>query len=366
MEKDGNKEDEEIQGWEQNQDGASTECPRLEAIDITRPQFDVPVGKKFNLPSMVKGVGLASSVAALPSKYSEFMLESVKTPGNYKNSLPNLVMPRFDSDFSSFYAIQNLTQQISDSVSKMSMAIQPYTELINSINSIAKSFSELLKPNLDAITSIIDSFDKDNFWANYRDASERWGTLGWMIFDGMPRDVLHFTPANYVEANRIAKKYAKAELKQLRNELPGLVRRKADAAEMFLLFDKGYYKSCAMMACSLIDNEMYNWKISHLNTRRVTNTPKHLTTSNNAVNASMAAVYLVGIIAAHDYFFKSGNNFDRSVEGELNRNFLMHGMMYRKVTQVACMKLFFLLYKIVNLLPLCQLSQEGNGGHKTS
>ncbi|RRF98786.1 MAG: hypothetical protein DUD39_07745 [Coriobacteriaceae bacterium] len=137
---------------------------------------------------------------------------------------------------------------------------------------------------------------------------------------------------------------------------PNLVRRKADAVEMLALFDERHYKSCTMMACSLIEGETLNLKISRANTRVVTSKPRGLVTTDNIDNARIAAINLIGIVGAYDYFFRNAKHFDRSIEGELNRNFLMHGMMYKSISQIACIKLFILIDRVVKLLPSCHFA----------
>lgn len=46
-------------------------------------------------------------------------------------------------------------------------------------------------------------------------------------------------------------------------------------------------------------------------------------------------------------FFADGKDFKRDIEGDLNRNFLQHGMMYKRVTRTVCVKLLLLLDGIV-------------------
>ena len=63
-----------------------------------------------------------------------------------------------------------------------------------------------------------------------------------------------------------------------------------------------------------------------------------------------AVLALLGTYKAFDFFFKYANDFEREREGELNRNFLMHGMMYQRVTRIACVKLFMLLLSVERLV----------------
>lgn len=57
------------------------------------------------------------------------------------------------------------------------------------------------------------------------------------------------------------------------------------------------------------------------------------------------------IYEAVGYFFRSGDDFNRERESELNRNFLDRGMMYKPVRRKTCIKLFVLLDAVNSSLP---------------
>ena len=69
------------------------------------------------------------------------------------------------------------------------------------------------------------------------------------------------------------------------------------------------------------------------------------------------AIWVLNTISTYAYFFHNAENFNRTVEGELNRNFLMHGMMYKPVLKRTCIKLFLLLESIVVAMPDFSLQQ---------
>lgn len=245
------------------------------------------------------------------------------------------------------------TRKLSETISTFAGVSQSVSQ---SIADASRSLNEILRPNLEVIASIVNTFDSGRFWKKYQEAAATWGGCGWVVIDDMPNDILLSIPSDYAEANRIARKYAFATLDFLKNKILETSRKKSDAIEMFALFDEGHYKSCAMMACSLIDGELFNWKIPRAQSRAVRSSPRDLTVSDES--AMWAAASLSSIVPAYDHFFRWGDHFNRDVEGELNRNFLMHGMMYKKVSQVACLKLFLLLDQIIELLPLCQISSK--------
>lgn len=265
-------------------------------------------------------------------------------------SLPTIVTPKIALPDSLLAQIAKTTRAFGTAVADMVRAAAP-------IGDFSKSMLEVLRPSLDALQKVLADYDSDGFWTKCGTAAREWGGLGWVIIDDMPVDMLFSCPETYPEANRLCRKMAFAQLGRLKRELPGTVRRSADADEMVSLFEEGHYKSCAMMACSLIDGELMNWKIIRTRNRKANSNPKELRAYGHGRSAQEATVSLLGVVEAYSHFFQSGKGFNRSREGELNRNFLMHGMMNKQVAQIACIKLFLLLDKVVGLLPYCEVAE---------
>lgn len=222
---------------------------------------------------------------------------------------------------------------------------------------MASSLLESLRPSIEGVGRILDNLDVEGFWGSCRDSAEKWGGHGWVLLDGMPMHMIGNCPDTFPEANRVLKPLALASLPETKETILANSRKRKDAVEMLSLYDAGHYKSCAMMACSLIEGEIINWKIVKTRTRKVNSKPSSLSVADDVGSSQRVMVDLINVIAAYDHFFRSVFPFNRELEGELNRNFLMHGMMYKEVTQVACLKLFVLLERVAALLPSC--STEG-------
>ncbi|WP_314026321.1 hypothetical protein [Olsenella uli] len=348
-----------------NQHEEEYDSPKgIGAITSDAPTFSSTVAKLTGAADLnlhpITAPAFSSSIAEIVGAARLNMLP-ITTPGFSQalsqlyswseplKGLNNFILPTLD-------VAQTLMASVSDATRKMSETLSTLAGAGRLIVDIDRSLQEILKPNLEAIASIVNSFDNGKFWEKYQEAAAVWGDYGWVVIDDMPNDVLLNIPSSYVEANRIARKYAFASLDSLKRKIPETSRKKSDVTEMFALFDEGHYKPCAMMACSLIDGELFNWKIPRARTRAVRSNPRDLVAADEG--AMWAVASLSGIVPAYDHFFRRGENFNRNVEGELNRNFLMHGMMYKNVSQVACLKLFLLLDQLIELLPMCQLSSQ--------
>ena len=249
----------------------------------------------------------------------------------------------------------DLLQRINETAARFSEGVFRAIDGGNQISTAIDSVIDSIRPNIEAISEVLTSIDRDDFWEKSRNAAKRWGRHGWIILENMPVNVIFNCPDSCVDANRLCRKYAKELLPELRTSLPSKVRKSKDTQEMFELYDEGHLKSCAMMACSLIDGELLNWKIAKTRNRHIKSTPARLSTASE-IGVQSAAIDLMSIVEVYYHFFQNGRGFDRSLEGELNRNFLMHGMMNKNVTKTACLKLFLLLDKLTGLLPLCEIA----------
>ena len=311
----------------------------------------------MDIDEIVKATQGAVDAVVRISERSDAIAKSASTLASYWNALPEYPV-NIDSLVPAFQLPDHFFDQIASTATKFSDHVISLFDTAEHVRTIADSYLEALRPNLDAIGSALSGLDIDGFWEKSRKAAEGWGKHGWVILEEMPITEIFACPDTTRESNRICRRYAFAELPQLRERLSGSVRKKKDALEMLALFDEGHLKSCAMMACSLIDGELMNWTIAKTGDRGTRGKPKGLKPVRDVKEAQSAAVTLISVVTAYDHFFRWGNGFNRKREGELNRNFLVHGMMNKPVTQIACLKLFLLLDRITVLLPIC--SVEGN------
>ncbi len=132
--------------------------------------------------------------------------------------------------------------------------------------------------------------------------------------------------------------------------LRSVIAKLSDLDEAITLFEEKRCKPCAMMTCSLIECSLYkrSKKRKGEKKRCVREPFRRLETQVPEVGYTVLS--LLGTTEAFDYFFRSADDFNRGAEGELNRHSLMHGMMYDKISQTVCVKLFMLLLSVERLM----------------
>lgn len=326
--------------------GLFSSCPPASAFQ--KVDFgDIVLGADFfstNLSKLIDSSKIWAESTGLVTAYYDSVMSKIPIDG-----LAQAV--------SSFYDHSSVFADISRIAADFSEGVAKSIGRTIKVQEIASPLLESLRPSIDAIGKVLDNLDAEGFWGSCRESAEEWGGHGWVLLDGMNMRMIRSCPGTFPEANRILKPIALASFPETKAVILANARKRKDVVEMFSLYEEKHYKPCAMMACSLIEGEIINWKIAKTRTRRVNSKPTSLTIAEDVASSQQAMVDLVSTIAAYDHFFRNTHPFNRALEGELNRNFLMHGMMHKEVTQVACLKLFYLLEKVAVLLPSCAVNE---------
>ncbi|MCH3943912.1 MAG: hypothetical protein LKE37_09795 [Atopobiaceae bacterium] len=215
-----------------------------------------------------------------------------------------------------------------------------------------KAISESFRPVFEEINSTLRNVD----WSGTRDGAYAWGRHGWVIPDGMRLSDVRACPALLKEADECAERFLTRDvLDSLFASLRSDESLGDDVHEMLELFDTGHYKPCAMMACALIDGTLIrkDRPLEHPsnNRRNPWRASKHtieLYGIECAARAGFSVVVFENLRGCYEHFFSSANDFDPTVEGELNRNFLHHGMTSQPVSRLVCLKLMLLLDAITS------------------
>lgn len=171
-----------------------------------------------------------------------------------------------------------------------------------------------------------------------------WGGYGWSISRLTLAEIKNL-PASALEADKIYDKYISNSAFQAMLETINVnISRKKDFQECVELHNEHHYKSCAMGLCALIEDQLVMTMLKSKKRRTGKSVFKSISDENRNLHS---ALRLENTIETYQYFFKKCDNFNREIEGELNRNFLMHGMMYKPVKKRSCIKLFLILEAIV-------------------
>ncbi|KUH59329.1 hypothetical protein AUL39_03140 [Tractidigestivibacter scatoligenes] len=278
--------------------------------------------------TLANAITTASSVSSELGQISEFQL-----PGSLE----------FGKDIAAKMAANN--EAIESSVGSMAKALRSVWGHYGGIaDAVVARLRSTIPPVLDQL-AVLPGFD----WNSIQDGLVKWGEYGWVFVAEAPIDLLLHVPGSRKDADRIMRSYASPRhLVKVRARLAEKARKRRDLEEALWLFDSKHYKPCAMMLCALIEGELLV-RARKGEGRRGKRRPKEPIErmKSQCRPTDPEAFEALGAFASFDHFFAQGNDFDRSVEDDLNRNFLQHGMMYKPVTRTVCVKLILLLNALI-------------------
>jgi len=193
------------------------------------------------------------------------------------------------------------------------------------------------------------------------EAHKRWGELGWTINPCSGIDTLYdVAPEGKKEADKLALKYcSKEKMEQIFAEIKECRRIKnSDFDEATFGFRNKQYKSCALILISLIEAQLIRLqKKSALerDTRKVgikaVKAVEKRTEEELNTQLLFTALFCQNLFSCLKVVFQNGNDFRIQPE-IINRNFLAHGMLTRRVTRKDCVQLFLLYYNVLELLDM--------------
>ena len=217
---------------------------------------------------------------------------------------------------------------------------------------------ELLHSVAKAIKEALDVDISDEEIQHRITAYETWGQYGWVLPPEAPFDLFDGTPCDRKEANRIAMQYCKAQnIEYVFSELGQMKYvRKSDLEEAKFCFDHKKYKSCTMMLFSMIDARLIRLSTKHENERQPPSGNRaaqrlisHIKQEYDSANYLFMVLRLTGLQSCYDCIFSSGRDFKTQVPN-INRNFIDHGMRWKKVTRTECIQVLLLYYETIAIL----------------
>ncbi|MDY4123035.1 MAG: hypothetical protein SOY05_05900 [Ellagibacter isourolithinifaciens] len=316
---------------------ALAELQKCQAVSVERIR---PTLESMSGISRAMEDAFVSSV----SPFESVMRNTVSTAG---------MMRRLLMEYSS--ETKQFTEQIKSQSEGMNRMVESAAAVLSdawvpnvkSVVSLTDQFSSSISHVFEQLIKIFPLFD----WQGKGETIVRWGKFGWTIYPAMSVNVVMDAPDSLVEADKIMRGFLTPEyMESVRNRLAKVVRKKRDLEEALWLFDQRHYKPCAMMLCSMIEGELFLRAKKNEKSRRSAREPiKRLKKlcSTEGVDACVSAYIALGACESYGHFFANGEDFKRDIEGDLNRNFLQHGMMYKRVTRTVCVKLLLLLDGIV-------------------
>lgn len=242
-------------------------------------------------------------------------------------------------------SISALTTFSENVLKAFSRTVEVSQTLTDALKPVCDSLSELVgRINWKGLSESLEGLDFEGL----QEGARIWGDHGWVVSDLSPSEIRN-APMSLSDADAYYLQYMTQErIQDLFDNVLAKIPRKKDFKECVVLYEQKHYKPCAMMLCSLIEGQLIR-RIPKSTRRR--NGEVALKKMQDLDNDLVDAIWLLNTLSTYSYFFHYADNFNRAVEGELNRNFLLHGMMYKPVLKRTCVKLFLLLESIVIAMP---------------
>ena len=191
------------------------------------------------------------------------------------------------------------------------------------------------------------------------DAYTTWGEYGWTM---NPEDsVFAFwgaKPQSKSEADKRARKKCR-NMEPVFDAIRACKRAKLDDLEEAISdFSDKRYRSCALVLFGLIDAKLIRFqRIAETKGGQRAVGKGAVAKAKNRVDTDAStrllflSPYYQNLFVCLERVFQRGNDF--KVQPKIiNRNFLDHGMLTRKVTRTDCVQLFLLYYNVLKMLDL--------------
>lgn len=245
--------------------------------------------------------------------------------------------------------LSTVAQQANNWASMMQQSIS----FISQIGSTVNKFIQYINiPNLNA-----DRIDK------LRKARETWGRYGWTPPPSSPLILFNTLPNDHKDANKKALKYCKEEdMKSLFAQLLDMPHvKRSDAVEAIADFENRRYKSCALVLFGMIDARLIRLQRDEDRRKNDNRRKTGLGAAKSLfkrieqeqdVNVKTLIVFShYNILQCLGTVFADGDDFKVQPD-VINRNFVEHGMIVRKVVRKDCVQLFLLYYNLLKYLDL--------------
>lgn len=263
---------------------------------------------------------------------------------HFDNPAIGAAMQNYTSVFSQVQdTVQRVNELTKSSLSIMREAMSSVASLsmqaISSYQGIAEAASRAFEAIRES-TQLFAYYFPQIPWGDIEEEYLAWGEYGWVGFELLDGDIV---PTSQKMADELGRQLITQDiLDGIIAELKETVQKKRDLSEAVFLYENRHYKSCAMMLFSLIECELFKKAHKPKSGWRKPQSVYQEAINQDNPNRSMC-IMAGGAFAAYEHLFANANDFDRSCETDINRNFLMHGMRKDPVRKYHCIKLFALL-----------------------
>lgn len=280
---------------------------------------------------------------------------------------PNLLEKSSISDV--IERVQSISQQMVFASENLVPALERFSEIAKAIGSaivklnsidfsgIISSFSSWQASIAETLANIQIPTVSEERKQELIESHRRWGSYGWTFNPVANFDTLFdIAPESKAEADKAAIKLCSP--KQMERIFVVIKERprtkKDDFEEAVFDFHQKKYKSCALVLLTLIDAQLI--RLQKKSQKRAVGkgavrAAKERALTDVGPDMLFTALFYSNIFSCLEVLFEKGNNFVVQ-PNVMNRNFLDHGMLRRKVTRKDCVQLFLLYYNMLELLDM--------------
>ncbi len=256
---------------------------------------------------------------------------------------------------------ENVTQVLSGALSRMSDLM---ADIRDSILNMWKhyDFSRVFENITLSFKHLTDSLISNSIISEEElqqkiKSIETWANYGWTFLEWAPFSYTDFIPNNQLEADKYAISFIPdKELQAYFDELYIYNIDKSEIKEAISCFEHKEYRGCSMILISLIERRLLILQRKQSHGKKINVGAGACNKFANTVlqdlkDDSFVYKYLLAysLELYLNTLFSKTDNF-KSKTAYLNRNYLLHGMLKKRVTKKDCLKLFLTLGNIFHAI----------------
>jgi len=256
-----------------------------------------------------------------------------------------------------FSFLESIAQKIgsvmswySDNVNQIKTSLTEAYEKFNKIGEIW--LSELADFIKDIDVAEYTEEEKANLIRSYK----QWGKYGWTLPPNAYIDSFNSCPTTLLEADKYALQFCKKQdMEYIFSSIEMLCSRKRDLKEAIECYNHKNYKACALILFSIIDSRIIRLQNKQetygVGIRAIEKFKKIAKQKTSHEGQLYLALYYENIFPCLFTMFANTDNFSKEMQ-IINRNYLDHGMSSNVVRKKDCIKLFLLLYNILEFIDI--------------
>lgn len=241
---------------------------------------------------------------------------------------------------------------------------------IRNLKEIQANLGQIINTRIDWNAIVIPGLSEDKKKERI-EAFRQWGAYGWTVIPHANFKYFNTAPTSSKEANEKALSCfrTKKQMEEFWKAFDSVEKiKRSDFEEAIKDFDNRCYKSCAMMLYSLIDGRLIRLqggpKTEKENLESAKKTKRkparysgaaavnRINNKYNEVHEDDIKVWFFSNLTRENLFcalavlYANGNDF-KEQPAVMNRNFVDHGMLHRKVRRMDCIQLFLAYYNFL-------------------